>query len=118
MLQLDMMEQSSRNNGGYHKQKIPLWVFVSLSMLFTGLTVVGIMADAETYERKLDAYSSTRFIKETPVKHNRRDHRNNKNKLRRRLGSDATDQIQPFALKYHRADTQHLQEILYFLNHL
>ena len=112
------MEMSNRTNSTYPPKLISIWIVVSLSILFTGVTVLGVIVISDNNENKLDAYSATKFIKEDPVLHNRRRLRSTKNKVRRRRISEKDDQMQPFVLKDHRSDSQHLQEILYFLNHL
>ena len=111
-----MMEISSKNSSSYPQQRIPIWKAVTLSILLTGLTLVGIASVSESFEN--DSHSTTKFFLEAPVSYNRRRLRSTKNKIRHRRTSDETGQIQPFTLKDHRTDSQHLQEILYFLNHL
>ena len=113
----EMKELLSRNSGSNSQQQTPIWIFLSLSILFTGLTIVGIVC-VSSNERELNLYSTTEFIMQVPVSHNGRRLRSSKSKLRRRHKSDESDHIRPFILKDHRTDTQHLQEILYFLNHL
>ena len=88
-------------------------------MLLTGLTILAIMSVSSNNDNELHLYSTTEFIMKDPVSHNRRRLQTTKNKLRRRRISEDADHMRPFILKdHHRSDTQHLQEILYFLNHL
>lgn len=112
------MEISRNHNISYHQQRIPIWIVASLSILFTGLTVVGIIVFSDNYEYKLHASSTPKFIMADPVLHTRRHLRITKNEVRRRRISHETDQLQQFIVENHRPDSQHLQEILYFLNHL
>ena len=93
-----------------------MWIFLSMSILFTALTIGGIVAVSTGND--LDVYSTPKFIMEAPLQHTRRRLRSAKNRLRRRRLADESDQMRPFALQDHRTDTKHLQEILYFLNHL
>jgi hypothetical protein len=114
-----MMEISSRQYSiTYHQHRIPIWIVASISILLTGLTVVGIIVVSDNNEYKLHAHSTPKFIMEDPVLHTRRHLRITKNKVRRRRTSHETDQLQQFIVENHRQDSQHLQEILYFLNHL
>ena len=102
-----------------HLQRgVPIWIVVSLSILISGLTAFGIMVVSDNYEYKHDAYSTLNFIVETPVLHNRRHLRVTKRKESRRRIAVEADQMEIFSLKDHRPDSQHLREILYFLNHV
>ncbi len=93
-----------------------MWIFLSMSILLTALTVGGIVAVSSGND--LNVYSTPNFIMEAPLHHTRRRLRSAKHRFRRRHLSDESDHMRLFALQDHRADTKHLQEILYFLNHL
>lgn len=117
-IKIKMKEASIRNNSSNSQQQVPIWIFLSLSILFTGLTSLAIMSVSSSSEHDFNLYSTTEFIVKESVTHNRRRLRSNKNKLRRRRIPGETNHMRPFILKDHRTDAQHLQEILYFLNHL
>jgi hypothetical protein len=117
-----MMERSNNGHTNAHPKQIPIWSLLYLSILFVALSVT--FTTWNNYERRLVPYSPMNYIKtestlSSSSSHRRRLHSTTTNKVRRRTHvTIQSDHNRPYILKGQKANKEHIQEILHFLNHV